>query len=1175
MNRTTSRRNIVALGALALGLSFVYAGDGIAGVVDEGCPATSGATNQQNTVLKKFADDTNAGVVFDDSIAKLRLKKAGGLFQSTTLPVTDNFNTAAVGDFDEDGWDDLVVGSSGNRFIRFYKNRTYENPVPDWTDPTKVRKPKFVRTRDIVPSASGGRHTGMVAGDFDQDGHKDFFYYSNETDNHTYLDRRKIYLGRGDGSFKTGYNATKYRSWFKYYMWSSTNSVVTDWNKDGWPDIIFGTKLGTSDSTGAVLLFKNDCPDVWTSPTTKCSRKPKFTKSTIIKNLNFKNRGANAIALADFTGDGVNDLIVGSPSACTASMSRPVRMYPGLASGGVSTAYQTINSIGAATVMLTADFSLDGKLDFIYGTDHWKCGSHLGGNTYYFKSDGDTKPFSGGLTQQLSFHQSHGAGRLYDFDIGRVLDYDHDPDRTPDFLIADGNHSGTFFLFANRTVSTYVSCGDVVSGVLDLGTLATKEMVVTAARIDPNLDLPAGTTVKFFMSNEEPANWQAASPCTDDPTQFCVSFPKPIGREVRWKAEMCSNPSNNTRTPTITGIEIKFDYTPAQEHYRSGVVVHDGVAYVGAFRQPGHRGHFYATNAGLTQTYWDAAVKLDAMPDSSRNIYTATTDGQVRLDFTTANSGSIALQDALGVGGQAQAENVILWQRSARFGIGNTGIARTRLGAVETSTPAVVPPPGLPAWYPRASITDQTLVDNFIAANTNRQTIVLFGSRDGALHAVRSDPTNITAAANGKELWAFIPPKVAYIMQSDLASGTVTAYPDGSPTVADVKLSDGKMHTVALVSGGNGSKAVFALDITDTTDPKPMWHDVPGGAEAGQGYSKPAIARVKINGNERFIAIMGTGFANNNPSPPYTRGLTIVAIDIATGKQTWRFKTACPLTTDIVAFETNDTLEPDSPEVDGFTDRVVFGDACGNVYKLNPAVEITAADGTTGWNSSTTYGSVDLGAIAGDGGNLYSLFSTSTTTGARGEQRPIVGTIGARSDSSNRVVLFFGTGGLESYDPSKKNDFYAVYADDGTIRSKLSGACSAKGCEKFYGGVVVTAEQVITTRSVDPPIGNNSCDLGTSTVQGLKLNDTTNSFVEDFSQTVLGATMSALFGDAGAIYFATLSGSIARVGTPRASEAGGDTASGSGGGTSNADDGGGGTGTGGQPLSIMGWRQVY
>jgi hypothetical protein len=66
-----------------------------------------------------------------------------------------------------------------------------------------------------------------------------------------------------------------------------------------------------------------------------------------------------------------------------------------------------------------------------------------------------------------------------------------------------------------------------------------------------------------------------------------------------------------------------------------------------------------------------------------------------------------------------------------------------------------------------------------------------------------------------------------------------------------------------------------------------------------------------------------------------------------------------------------------------------------------------------------------------------------------------------------------------------------------------------------------------------------------------------------------------LYGDAGAIYFATISGDVARVGTPRAANAGGDTAAGQTQGMGAGD-----TATGGQtvgttsPFTLVGWRVV-
>ena len=96
------------------------------------------------------------------------------------------------------------------------------------------------------------------------------------------------------------------------------------------------------------------------------------------------------------------------------------------------------------------------------------------------------------------------------------------------------------------------------------------------------------------------------------------------------------------------------------------------------------------------------------------------------------------------------------------------------------------------------------------------------------------------------------------------------------------------------------------------------------------------------------------------------------------------------------------------------------------------------------------------------------------------------------------------------------------------MRNKLVGACAASRCEKFYNGVVVTPSSVIVQRSVDPVIGGGSCDFGSSKVQAYGLNDP---FAQQFDLSSSGgvpyrAVTGPIYGDAGALYFATVAGSI-------------------------------------------------
>jgi len=346
-----------------------------------------------------------------------------------------------------------------------------------------------------------------------------------------------------------------------------------------------------------------------------------------------------------------------------------------------------------------------------------------------------------------------------------------------------------------------------------------------------------------------------------------------------------------------------------------------------------------------------------------------------------------------------------------------------------------------------------------------------------------------------------------------------------------------------------------------------MWTVTPGTSTAGKAFAKPAVARVQISGSERYVVIAGTGVDSSDSS----KGKIVAGYDLITGSLLWQFQMACPLTSDITVFETDDTGELGTPTLDGYIDRAVFADQCGNVYKINPAQSLGGA-----YLGNTGYGSI-LAATTTTNVKEYALFSVASTSGALGSARPIAGTIGARTDNSTRMVLFFGTGGVESYAATNANAFYAIYADTGAIRSKFMGTCNAAGnCEKFYGGTLVSSTQVIFTRSTDPAVGTGTCDIGSSTVQAIELDaDASKNFVSDFALGVSSSVMSAMYGDAGAIYFATMSGTVARIGTPRAATAGGDSSKGVTQGMGIGDNGTAGNVTGSTaPFTLMGWRVV-
>lgn len=1214
--RHSSVRTLAA--ALAIGALAAPAAGGTV-ITAPSCPQTSTPTSWTGSILD--TNTTKAGTAYNPTGADLELNKSGAVFNTKQMTTASDMVYAAVGDFNKDGWPDFVGAneSSATGYLDVFQNYTWQNEnctttactaysgsPPNWADPTVVVTPKFTNVRSLHTTGFSGRYA-IAAADFDGDGWDDVLEVQAPASGYA-MTTVNLYVNKAvnDASNRPQFNAathpiTGITTFMGNQMWSGTNIVAVDWNGDGYMDVL----IGSGAAGGSIRIWKGSCTKSATAVKNAaglwpCTAAPTFTdQGYLISNLDTNHTPATAdgfgtntgggtpmFGYADLDGDGKRDLIVGSPNCCSTAAFR-LRLFKGVSTTTVeSVASQSLTSTGAITGVYIADYSQDGKLDLIVATDGKNYNTAVnGGTTYYYVNNGTNTPFSGGVKQQITFHGSPNT----DYDVGFIFDYDRDPTGSPDVMVADGNDSAGYYVIADRQSTTYVDCGEAASGIMDLGSLLSAEMVVTAARVTPTAQLNGGT-MTYWLSNEEPPNWVQANLCTGSTTDYCAAFPKAVGRSVRWKALMCSN-TLHTSTPKLLGMSAKFDYTVAKEHYRSGVVVNDGVAYVGAFNQPGDRGRFYAINAGLTTVLWDGAAKLDALADASRNIYTAiTTVPETRYDFTTANASSTLLQTLLTTPSTQSTSDLITWVRSARFGVGNASIPLTKLGSVETSTPSVLTKPGRPSWYSYGSGTDRAHIETFVANNATRVPLVMFGSKDGMVHAMYTFPANQSDARNGNEAWAYIPPPVAASMLADynatlnanstatdgLNHPTVSSFPDGSPTLVDYQTSLGTFKTVALVAEGNGGKAFSAFDVTSTVDPVtgavsgpiPMWSATPGLSEAGQSYGKPTVVRVQIAGVERYLVVAGSGVDYTDTQD--LKGRTVSAYDLVTGTLMWKFLAKCPVTTDVSAFETDDSLEPGSPTLDGFIDRVVFADKCGYVYKMNPAADLAG-----GWYSNAGMGAL-VANTTPDGKLEYALFSTLLTTNALANTRPIAGTIAARTDSSTRMLLMFGTGGMESASSSTANGFFAIYADTGVIRSKVLGSCTAGVCEKFYGGVVVTPQQVIFTKTVDPAIGTSSCDNGSSTVSGVALDSGTGTnFTSQFNIGVSSAVMGSLYGDAGAIYFATISGDVARIGTPRAATAGGDTTSGQkqGMGAGDVSSSGARVGTT-SGFTLMGWRVV-
>ena len=169
-------------------VAFLVATTPALAAIDPICEEGSSPSSFTGTALQNASSDLN-GITFDTSSARLHLVPEGGIFTAQSLGVADPLFMACAADFDEDGWDDFVGtgyagGASAAEYaktgVKVYRNRTFENPAPDWTDPTAIRLPKFIPTWTVenapVANNLGSGVGSYVCGDFNKDGHADFAY---------------------------------------------------------------------------------------------------------------------------------------------------------------------------------------------------------------------------------------------------------------------------------------------------------------------------------------------------------------------------------------------------------------------------------------------------------------------------------------------------------------------------------------------------------------------------------------------------------------------------------------------------------------------------------------------------------------------------------------------------------------------------------------------------------------------------------------------------------------------------------------------------------------------------------------------------------------------------------------------------------------------------------------
>ena len=418
-------------------------------------------------------------------------------------------------------------------------------------------------------------------------------------------------------------------------------------------------------------------------------------------------------------------------------------------------------------------------------------------------------------------------------------------------------------------------------------------------------------------------------------------------------------------------------------------------------------------NGNVGDPLWDAGDVLSSTPAGNRTMYTLLS-GTSLIPFQTSQ----ITKEILGVATDAQRDLVVGYFR------GDPAYNKDswKLGDIYHAGPVTVATPSKYFNDLRdANKAFGTFRSSYPRTSANGLRIVLTSANDGQIHAFRS--------SDATEAWSFIPPNLLSKLKNVAHSSHPVGYShqyfvDGPITVADAWLGsgDGKSKSASdwktlLVFGeGRGASpslwssssscssgfsatystgypyycGYYAFDITNTASPAFRSRIQPASGQEpywGDPWSKMAVGRVRINGNEKWVGFIGGGYNPSDCSDPGDcdqRGKGFYVVDLSSGAVLWGITLAqnSGLTFSLVG----------SPAIadtdyDGFIDTAYIGDLGGNVWRFK-----FCRDG-----DPSTCGISDW-----TGGKLYAASS--------GGDRPIYATVAVTQDQNANLWVAWGTG---------------------------------------------------------------------------------------------------------------------------------------------------------------------
>lgn len=273
----------IVVGDSTGGLNYVALGNGDGSFGDgtgDNYNYTSGGT-VAGLVKADFNHDGNVdvadlGISFGNTNLVIDYGAGDGTFSSnyTNSNGSNNYRVLAVGDLNEDGWDDIVAGNSSTNQVSVFLNNG---------------SGAFPSKSSYSEGSTNVSMTSITIADFDGDGHQDVAVVNNDDNSISIL------KGAGDGTLGS---PTEIRvGTDPMYITSA------DFNGDGSPDI--AVTSDNASSFGSVEIWDNDSSGKFTEDSTISL--PQIYYGTIVAD--------------DFNGDGDLDIATGNPDQLNSTSS--------------------------------------------------------------------------------------------------------------------------------------------------------------------------------------------------------------------------------------------------------------------------------------------------------------------------------------------------------------------------------------------------------------------------------------------------------------------------------------------------------------------------------------------------------------------------------------------------------------------------------------------------------------------------------------------------------------------------------------------------------------------------------------------------------------------------------------------------------------------------------------